>query len=96
MMPAAPTFAAFTSGHPLIAAGAAFFAVFGLFVVAFGVLVVITVRWAVRRDRVGRAEWVQRQKAAAAAVPPQGREPRTNGHVPRRKDRHGGSPRKPR
>ncbi len=41
----------------LAAAGApvAFYAVFGVFVAAFGVLAAVTVRWAVRRDRAGRA-----------------------------------------
>jgi hypothetical protein len=38
--------------------------VFGVFLAAFVVLAVVTVRWAVRRDRAGRAEWVRRQAAA--------------------------------
>ena len=50
----------------LAAAGApvAFYAVFGVFVAAFGVLAAVTVRWAVRRDRAGRADWVRRRAAA--------------------------------
>jgi len=66
----------------LVAAGtpAAFYAVFGVFVAAFVVLAVVTMRWAVRRDRVGRAEWVRRRAAdehggsLGDAV--------TNGHAP--------------
>lgn len=44
--------------------GIAFGAVFGLFVVAFAVLVVVTIRWAVRRDRQGRAQWLARRRDA--------------------------------
>lgn len=95
MMPAAPMGALDHLGMPLVAADAAFYAVFGVFVVAFVVLAVVTTRWAVRRDRAGRAEWVRRQQAKEQAghqgVPPA----RTNGHVPRRKDQHGGNPRRP-
>ncbi len=40
-----------------------FYLVFGVFLAAFVVLAVVTVRWAVRRDRAGRAEWVRRQAA---------------------------------
>jgi len=46
----------------LVGAEAAFYVVFGIFVVAFAVLVVITMRWAVRRDRSGRAEWLRRRQ----------------------------------
>lgn len=107
MIPAAPTGAVASVGHPLLlAADAAFYAVFGVFVLAFVVLTVVTVRWAVRRDRVGRAEWVQRKQEAdrpqeAGAQPegaPGGRRPvrgQANGHVPRRNDQHGGTPRRP-
>lgn len=42
----------------------AFYAVFGVFVAAFVVLAVVTIRWAIRRDRVGRAEWVRRRQEA--------------------------------
>ena len=39
----------------MLAAAAAFVLVFGLFVVATVVLVVVTMRWALRRDRERRA-----------------------------------------
>ena len=75
---------------------AAFFAVFGVFVAAFLVLAVVTLRWAVRRDRVGRTEWLRRQDPARPADPgPSGpvqapRSPsRSNGHGPRRRDQRG-------
>ncbi len=45
----------------------AFYAVFGVFVAAFVVLAVVTVRWAVRRDRAGRATWLRRRQEADAA-----------------------------
>jgi hypothetical protein len=44
------------------AADAAFFVVFGGFVAAFAVLTVITLRWAIRRDRQGREDWLQRRQ----------------------------------
>ncbi|MGH9083323.1 MAG: hypothetical protein ACRDWN_08270, partial [Acidimicrobiales bacterium] len=50
------------SDAPLVAAGGVFYAVFGVFVVAFAVLAVVSVRWAIRRDRAGRAAWVHRQQ----------------------------------
>ena len=67
----------------LVASATAGFVLFGVFVVAFVVLAVITLRWAVRRDRAGRAQWVQRraeeEQAAAKkkAAPPVG--PRRGG-----------------
>jgi hypothetical protein len=67
---------------PVIGADAAFYVVFGAFVVAFAVLSVITVRWALQRDRTGRAQWVRRQQErqghVEAEVPP----PTTNGQKP--------------
>ncbi len=51
-----------------VGADVAFFTVFGLFVTAFLVLSVITVRWAIRRDRSGRDEWLERRQV----VPPTG------------------------
>lgn len=70
--------------HLPVAADAAFYSVFGVFVAAFLVLFVVTMRWAMRRDRAGRAEWVRRQQERsedhqAHHVAPA----RTNGHVPR-------------
>ena len=35
---------------------------FGIFVLALLTLVVIVIAWAIRRDRAGRAAWVQRQQ----------------------------------
>lgn len=52
---------------------AAFVAVFAVFVVAFVVLAVVTIRWAVKRDRAGRAEWLARQASADAAAGDPGR-----------------------
>ena len=51
-----------------VGADVAFFTVFGLFVVAFVVLSVITVRWAIRRDRSGHDEWLEGRQV----VPPTG------------------------
>ncbi len=52
---------------PLTASATAGFVLFGVFVAAFLVLAVITLRWAVRRDRAGRAEWVSRRDAAESS-----------------------------
>lgn len=51
---------------PMAGADVAFFVLFGVFVVAFVVLSVITMRWAVRQDRVGRAQWIRRRSERAA------------------------------
>jgi membrane protein implicated in regulation of membrane protease activity len=49
----------------------AFGVVFGLFVLAVVVLAVLTIRWAVRRDRPGREAWKARSLARrAGAAPP--------------------------
>ncbi|MGO8862424.1 MAG: hypothetical protein ACLQRH_16920 [Acidimicrobiales bacterium] len=61
----------------MLASNAPFDVLFGIFVVALVVLVVIVLTWAIRRDRAGRAAWVQRrqEKSAAAdrdAPPPAG------------------------
>jgi hypothetical protein len=45
----------------LAATSAAFVVVFAFFVAGLLALVVITLRWAVRRDRQGRAQWVERR-----------------------------------
>jgi hypothetical protein len=71
----------------MLAVAVAFDVVFGLFVVAFVVLAVITVSWAVRRDRVGRAEWARRQQRVPDADDGRIASPRTNGHRPH--GRHG-------
>jgi uncharacterized membrane protein len=41
----------------------AFFVIFGIFIVAMLVLVVIVIVWAVRHDVAGRREWRERQEA---------------------------------
>ncbi|MGC8470926.1 MAG: hypothetical protein ACP5PM_01330 [Acidimicrobiales bacterium] len=66
----------------LVAAGTpvAFSAVFGVFVTALVVLAVVTVRWAVRRDRAGRADWVRRRGASGHGGSLDGAA--TNGHAP--------------
>ncbi len=48
---------------------AAFAVIFGIFVVALLVLIVITLRWVFRRDRAGRA-WRERQLAQQSGQPP--------------------------
>lgn len=50
-----------------IATAIAFDLVFGVFVVAFVVLSVITISWAVRRDRARRQAWLARQDGQAQA-----------------------------
>jgi len=52
----APAFAA------LLASNTAFAITFGVFVVALVALIVIVLRWAIRRDRTGRVAWRQRQQ----------------------------------
>jgi hypothetical protein len=54
----------------LASAGAtAFFVIFGIFVVAMLVLVVIVIRWAVRHDMAGRKAWRARQEARVQPPP---------------------------
>jgi hypothetical protein len=48
---------------PLLASNAAFFIVFGIFVIALLVLVVVTSVWVIRRDKAGRAAWLERQSS---------------------------------
>lgn len=65
----------------------AFYVGFGLFLLAFVVLAVVTLRWAVRRDRAGRAEWARRRQAGEAAgttvSATNGRRPSASGDRPR-------------
>jgi len=72
----------------LLAANTAFAVVFGVFVVALVVLAVITLRWAVRRDRAGRKAWLARRPGqwGAGGDDPEG-VPRasSNGHKPVRR-----------
>lgn len=73
----------------LLAANVAFAVVFGAFVAAMVVLGFVTMRWAVRRDRVGRRAWLARRSGQLeaggepGAVPPAS----TNGHKPVRPSR---------
>lgn len=53
----------------LLGSNTAFLAVFGVFLAAFFVLAVVTLRWAVRRDRAGRAEWLRRRTQAEGGGP---------------------------
>jgi hypothetical protein len=77
----------------LVAADAAFIVVFGVFVVAFVVLAAITVTWAVRRDRAGRAEWERRQRLQGKGVDPGMPPPPPNGRPPDSARRNPGAPR---
>jgi hypothetical protein len=67
----------------LLAANVGFAVVFGIFVVAVVVLAVITITWALRRDRAGRAAWRRRPQARTLPGP----DPATNGHRPTAPDR---------
>jgi len=59
---------------PLLASNTAFAVIFGIFLVSLVVLIVVTLTWAIRRDRAGRAAWTARQQQKAAPengdVPP--------------------------
>jgi len=60
---------------PTVATNAAFFVVFGIFVVAIVALAVFIVVWAVRHDMAGWKVWRKQQEDAARAagtVPPDG------------------------
>jgi hypothetical protein len=48
----------------------AFYAIFGVFVFAMVVLIVIILVWAIRHDVAGRAAWRERQEARRAGLPP--------------------------
>jgi hypothetical protein len=45
----------------MASSNAAFFTLFGVFVVAMLVLIFLTVRFVIRRDRAGRKAWLERQ-----------------------------------
>ena len=88
------------TGVLAVGGGAAFVVVFGVFLAALVVLAVVTLRWAVRRDRKGRAEWAARSSAAAAQAQVESAlAGRSNGHAPRRPGqgarRPGQGPRRP-
>jgi hypothetical protein len=70
----APAPASILPARLLVASDSVAFAViFGIFVAALLVMIVIVLRWAVRRDRTGRAQWRQRQTGRAS--PPDGDAP---------------------
>jgi hypothetical protein len=50
----------------LVAVGAAFLSVFAVFVAALVALAVVTLRWAVGRDRRARKEWLLRHRDSEA------------------------------
>ena len=52
------------------ASNTAFYAIFGVFVAAMVVLIVIILVWAIRHDVAGRAAWRQRQETGQAVPPP--------------------------
>lgn len=56
---------------PVLGASVAFYVVFSAFVVAFVVLTVITLTWAVRRDRAGRRAWAERRQRERPQSSPQ-------------------------
>jgi hypothetical protein len=71
---------------PMLATNTAFAVVFGVFVVAFVVLIVLTIRWAVRHDMAGWKIWRKEQEEAARAagtLPPDGPPARPRGGRPR-------------
>ncbi len=79
-LPALPAPPALLSLHarPLLASDDVAFAVlFGIFIVALLTMIVIVIRWSVRRDRQGRVAWRQRQQqrmsGAEGDVPPASR-----------------------
>jgi hypothetical protein len=55
---------------PAPATDAAFFVIFGLFVVALVTLAVVVIVWAVRHDLAGREAWRRRQEAAGRSPRP--------------------------
>jgi hypothetical protein len=64
----------FLHPRPLLASDVTFAVLFSIFIVALLVMIVITLTWAFRRDKQGRAAWRQRQQdrtsAAEGDVPP--------------------------
>jgi hypothetical protein len=56
--------------HPVLAANDAAFAVlFSIFVAAMLVMIVITIRWTIRRDKAGRAAWRARREGESPPAP---------------------------
>jgi hypothetical protein len=60
----------------MLASNAPFYILFGIFIVALLILVVVVLTWAIRRDRAGRAAWLKRRQdkvtAADRDAPPPG------------------------
>jgi peptidoglycan/LPS O-acetylase OafA/YrhL len=52
------------------ATNVAFALTFGVFIVAFAALSVYVVAWTIRRDRRGRAAWMERRRSAESGDPP--------------------------
>jgi hypothetical protein len=52
---------------PLASLSPGFVVVFAVFALAVVVLSFLTLRWAIRRDRIGRQEWLRRRQAEMAA-----------------------------
>jgi hypothetical protein len=52
----------------MLASNVPFDILFGIFVLAMLTLVVIVITWAIRRDRAGRAAWLQRQQGKATGT----------------------------
>jgi hypothetical protein len=61
---------------PLLASNTAFFVIFGVFVVALLVLIVIVLTWAIRHDRAGRASWMLRRQQQQQSASGEGDAPR--------------------
>jgi hypothetical protein len=53
----------------VLASNTPFVVLFSIFVVAMLVLIFITLRWTIRRDRAGREAWRQRQEDRAPPNP---------------------------
>jgi hypothetical protein len=66
--------------HVVVGVDAAFDVVFGVFVLALVVLSVITLRWALQRDRAGRAQWLRRREELGGGA--RGPAPTANGPKP--------------
>jgi hypothetical protein len=62
-----PTTISVHSTHLVASTSPAFGIIFGIFVAALLVLIVIVVLWAVRRDRAGRALWRERHQEGGTA-----------------------------
>jgi hypothetical protein len=53
----------------LAANDAAFAVLFSIFILAMLVMIVITLRWTIRRDRAGRAAWRARREGESPPTP---------------------------